>query len=409
VSTGSLARLAGRVLLCSMQLPPRPNGGAAVVERMFRGIDPRDYRVISFHHEWATMDTTAAGLPAKTMLLDTAWRTNPQPGYRLAQVRYARKMVVETIRRGRVIAEMARDEGCAAIVVTSSISPDPAAALLAARLTGIPYFPYMWDNWRHLIAISGRLPAALAAGMQSAVLAGARTTFVVNSSIAEDLLRDHGRHSLVVGIPLPDPRLLDEPPVKAWPSSPGRIGLLFTGQVYAANLEALTNVVAALNDPRLDAAELHIYAAQSEAHIKSRGLDGKVVVHPHVQWEELRQVQREADILILALSFTSPYPDIIRTASPTKTGEYLASGRPVLVHAPPDSYPAAIARRFGLPLVDRRDPRSVADAIARIAEDPSYRDRIIAGARRAALALYSPKATTERFVRAINHGINQRT
>jgi glycosyltransferase involved in cell wall biosynthesis len=73
----------------------------------------------------------------------------------------------------------------------------------------------------------------------------------------------------------------------------------------------------------------------------------RINFHPPVSTEESAEIQVRADLLFLPLSFTCEYPALIRTSAPGKFGEYLASGTPVLVHAPADSFPVRFVTQHG--------------------------------------------------------------
>jgi len=78
-------------------------------------------------------------------------------------------------------------------------------------------------------------------------------------------------------------------------------------------------------------------------------------------------VQRGADILFLPLAFNSPYPEIIKTSAPGKIGEYLAAKKPILVHAPSDSFISWYFRKYNCGLVvDEADPEKLAQEIIRL-------------------------------------------
>ena len=68
-----------------------------------------------------------------------------------------------------------------------------------------------------------------------------------------------------------------------------------------------------------------------------------------------------ADVLFLGLSLSSDHPAIVRTATPARLVEYMASGRPPLVHAPTGSHVAEYARREDFAeVVDVADPEAAA-------------------------------------------------
>ena len=84
---------------------------------------------------------------------------------------------------------------------------------------------------------------------------------------------------------------------------------------------------------------------------------------------EARSAQRGADILFLPIAFDAK-PHVIATASPSKMPEYLATGRPILVHAPRGSYLASYAREHGFAeVVDEPDEAALAAAVRRLATD----------------------------------------
>lgn len=405
-----MKRLATRLLVCSPELPPDHNGLAMVLERIFRDIDPADYCLAGFGSKVEVEAASEDGpLSARTHRLGSKWRYTGAvpPGYRLRPVRWLRGFSGEVVPRARRLARLLREEHCGALLIpTSQHTPDFLAGVLASRMAKVPLFVYMLDNWRYMLAFQDPTMGRYAKYMQSLALARTRGVLVPNQFIADELARDHGRESVVVGIPPPNPVPASDLAPDPWPRQAGQISLVFTGNVYGAHFDALTRVLNALESPRLDSVTLHIYTSSPEPFMRSRGLTGRVQFHSHVEPHLIQEVQRRADILLLPLSFRTPYPEIINAAAPTKTGEYLASGRPILIHAPPDSYLAALAREHGVgALVDQPAPELIVDAILRIANDDAYRAEITAAAQAAARLLYSPAATTDRFVETLNEWI----
>jgi glycosyltransferase involved in cell wall biosynthesis len=89
------------------------------------------------------------------------------------------------------------------------------------------------------------------------------------------------------------------------------------------------------------------------------------------------QIHKQADILFLPLAFASEYREIIRTAAPGKICEYLSARRPVLVHAPADSFTAWYFREHDCGVVaDTNDPVELAHALERLIVDPELRNRV---------------------------------
>ncbi|HEY8174648.1 MAG TPA: glycosyltransferase, partial [Gemmatimonadaceae bacterium] len=95
-------------------------------------------------------------------------------------------------------------------------------------------------------------------------------------------------------------------------------------------------------------------------------------------------------------------PEVIRTSAPGKMGEYLASGRPILAHAPRDSFVAWYFREYDCGvLVDERSPDRMTEALRRLTEDKELVARIAQNARRRAEIDFHPRKAESAFLAAV--------
>jgi glycosyltransferase involved in cell wall biosynthesis len=174
--------------------------------------------------------------------------------------------------------------------------------------------------------------------------------------------------------------------------------IVYTGTIYDAQLDAVQDLLTAIERRDGRAATLHVYGGQGEAELLARGLRGSLAVHPHESADAIAAVQAAADVLFLPLAFRSPYPEVVRTSAPMKLGDYLAAGGPILVHAPAGSFVAEYCRRHDCALVvDRPEPARVAGALEELARDPSLRARLIENARGRARRDFSVDVARDRF------------
>ena len=242
-------RLATRLLVCSTAVPPDPGGLSIAVSRLFADIDPADYCLVSFRSKLLPSENGPVPLPATTYRLPTDWIPTKliRADYPLRPIRATRKFTAEVLRRGRRMAALIRRERCGAVLVTTSMETvDVPAAWLAARLTGVPLCIYMLDNWRYMLRLFDPVFAPVDGAFQSAVLAGTRCLLVQNQYMAEEIKRENGRDGAVVGIALPTGAKLGENNSQAWPSIPGELRIVFTGNVYLAHFDALARVLESL-------------------------------------------------------------------------------------------------------------------------------------------------------------------
>jgi glycosyltransferase involved in cell wall biosynthesis len=284
--------------------------------------------------------------------------------------------------RARQIADIARRERCGVLVGCTGDLYDLPATALAARWAGLPFVPYIFDDYIEQWTGTAR---GIAARLEPAALRGARAVIVPNEFTREEYERRCGVRGTIVRNPcsIPDLDALDR---AERVFDPGAVHIVYTGAVYHANSDAFRNLIATI--PRLTPTRvlLHIYTAQSVDDLGGHGVRGPNVVHHiHIHQSEVARVLRHADILFLPLAFRSPIQEVIRTSAPGKMGEYLSVRRPVLVHAPGNSFVSWYfrANRCGI-VVDNEDTGTLAGAIGRLLEDESLREEVSGNARQAA-------------------------
>jgi glycosyltransferase involved in cell wall biosynthesis len=374
----SLLRLPVRTLVYSHVIPPHASGHSTVLERLFRGIDPDGYRLITFDDIPDSFTNNQAGsppLPARTRSYSSQWIFSVPSDYRLKRVRYTRLLTTEIAKTARLMAQFCVEEQCQAIIATSGTMPRLPAAALAARLARVPLVLLIWDFWRyqetepflrHLVEI-----------LEPIVFRSAAAVVAPNELLADSIARLDGVRPVVIRNPIDNAAiegvrdtLIDRPR-----SGPWRI--VFTGQIYAAMTDAVVNLLTALESPELEDVELHYYGPQSAQELAVIGIKGRIVCHPFIPPPEVYSVQRSADALFLPLAFSGPLKDLIYSSSTSKLADYLASGRPILVHAPPGVFPAWYVRRHGCGLiVDVPDPKVLGQAIQLLQTDSALCRRL---------------------------------
>lgn len=187
----------------------------------------------------------------------------------------------------------------------------------------------------------------------------------------------------------------------------GRPSIVFTGAIYDAQADAVRRLIGALCSTDLDGLEphLHLLTQSDRGALEELGIREDDRVHiGAASRAEARSAQQQADILFLPIAFDAKR-HVIETASPSKMPEYLASGRPILVHAPPDSYLARYARAHGFAeVVDEPDAGALASAVRRLATDEEHRGRLAERAA-ATLARHDSANVAELFRDSVSLGL----
>jgi glycosyltransferase involved in cell wall biosynthesis len=175
--------------------------------------------------------------------------------------------------------------------------------------------------------------------------------------------------------------------------------ILFTGRIYWPQIGALKNLVKAveeMNDPNFT---LKFYCPNPKEYLKRIGIDS-----PKIEWsvaapKEMPAIQSSADILFLPLSWGTKSQQIIDTATPGKLTDYLAAGRPMLIHAPATSTLVAYAKqRQFAEVVDTEDTRALQVAIRKIVSDIPASRKLVENAKKTFDENHEATANAKKFL-----------
>jgi len=388
----------------SSLVPPSASGMTVALYHLLKGFSGDEYCLISQqdYDEQTPGHSYMEKLPVKYYCLPVEkimWRGG---GYRLPQ-RLGYVYIPLTIMvRARRIAEILRRESASALVVGTGgwDCLNMPAGYLACRMTGIPYYAYIFDyyskQWEGPNYWGHGDYVGLARRMESALLKGAAGIIAPNEFLRDALRQDYGVEATVIHNPCDLSMYELRPSERA--REDGEVKIIYTGDIYDAHFDAFVNLMSAIERLRRDDIKLHAYTIRTHEYLREHGISGPVVLHPHAANDLMPEVQREADVLFLALAFHPPYPEAIRTAAPGKMGEYLASGTPILLHAPPDSFVSWYFRRHECGLVvDEDDAGALARGLEELLQNEELRRRLVANALVRAREDFSVVAVQRKF------------
>lgn len=128
--------------------------------------------------------------------------------------------------------------------------------------------------------------------------------------------------------------------------------ITFLGNIYWAQEQAVRNVVQAVEQLKDLPIKFYLYTPHSKEYLESIGIrSSEKIIFTFCQPQEVSKVMTESNLLLVALSFGTKFPNLINTSSPGKLCEYLISGRPILVHAPAESFLSKYAKKHNFALV----------------------------------------------------------
>ena len=297
--------------------------------------------------------------------------------------------------RARKLADYLRVTGCTSLLVCTGGFEDIPEGFLAGHWARVRVVAYYFD-W-YGMQWPTRLRRMVALWIESRIIRKFGAVIVPNEALRDALVERYGVQPIVIHNPCHE-HPLSRRPLSKWPTDDGEITVVYTGAVYHAHFDAFRNLVLALAGSAPASMRLHVYTWQPPWVLRDHGIEAGFVFHGHLPPESIAEVQRRADVLFLPLAFESPIDEVLRTSAPGKMGEYLATGRPILVHAPPDSFLSRYFRehRCGV-VVDDNSPIAVAGALERIAEDASLRQAVGEKARERARIDFDPALARATF------------
>lgn len=271
---------------------------------------------------------------------------------------------------------------CKSCRVVLAIFPDEAyllAAYLAARVTGCIFIPYFHNTYLESRQGVGRV---FAQWLQARVFNAARHVFVISDGMAEVFTRNYpGLKCSALPHSFNEP--LDGCQVLPLSSdAPFTIG--FCGNVNRSCHEAAARAFSALGS--IEDIQFKICSGLPEKFFLELGLpQGRTDVQ-RLSRARLLETLKDCDVLLLPHGFEGGLARIeYETIFPTKTIEYLLSGRPILAHTPPGVFLTRFLRQHDCALVvDDKNPSSLLVAFERLRTDDILRQRLVHNALRTA-------------------------
>ncbi len=390
----------------SHALPPSPTGQAVILRRLLEGIPADRYCLIShtnYTHD-AALKNRADQLPATYYhLRSTEWAKEIHRLH-FAFIRQPLSLPKQVKQRAAEIVDILVKERAELLIVCTGDMFDLPSAALAARRLKIPLVVYLFDDYLYQWQGFSRMLAKI---IEPMVLRSAQTVIGPNEYLVGAYKRRYGLDMRLLRNLCPIPNLQKITPSRE-DFDPKDTNIVYAGSVYFAHFDAFRNLLisAAQLQRRL---RLHIYTSQTADDLAREGITGPhVVLHPPVPQAEILQIVRGADLLFLPLAFHSAIPEVIKTSAPGKMGEYLALQRPILVHAPADSFVSwyFTKHQAGL-VVGVNDANTLAQQLKEFLADPTRQQQTADNARQCAENDFAQSVVQQQFYHLLQESVRQ--
>jgi glycosyltransferase involved in cell wall biosynthesis len=391
--------------LVSHKVPPSGTGQSLVIYRMLQGFNPESYCLVTNerHNPSDPGENPSEMLPCSYHYLPPPYKLSRGYRFGLQRLREGVNVLLVVLQYARLIAEIVKREKCEAVVAcTGEVALLPAGYLASLR-AGVPFYAYIFDHYSYR-EWDDPIAAFWARRFEPLLMKRAKGVIAVNEVLRDDLRERFGVEATVIQNAFDMTPYTTATPRDAVPhEASGEVNIVYTGAVYEAHFGAFRNLMAALRILDRPGIRLHLYTNQPDATLERENVRGPIIRHPQQSMTEMPRVQMEADILFLPLAFDSPYPDLVKTSATTKLGEYMAARRPILVHAPRDSFVSRYFRKHECGVVvDDDDPAQLAEGIELILRDSELCRRLIANAFERARTDFSISTARAAFARLLD-------
>ncbi len=393
--------------LISNILPPSDTAHAAIIYRLLSHLPPESYCLLSSrNYDDVEQPNYSGRLAGKYYYLPPQFQLTRGYRFGLKTVRETFNATAGILARARTIAQILKRERCEAVVVCTGGNEilDFPAGYLASRMVGARFYAYLLDQYAHMVSyVLGNSPLRR---VEPLIIRGAAGVVVPNEFLKEEVRNRYGVEAVVIhnACDLSQyEKSNDDGRANSNARSAIETGIVYTGGIGTLHFDPFKNLMAAIQSLDGLNVAVHLYSMQQPADIERYGIHGRVVCHDYVQVAAMPAIQQQADILFLPLSFEMRYHEIVRTAAPGKMGEYLAARRPILVHAPADSFIANYFREHECGVVvDQNDPAELARAIGSLIANADLRRELARRAGERAEADFDVKKARKQFTEIIS-------
>jgi len=384
--------------LVSLGLPPSQSGQSLVLYHLLKDLGPDQYSLITQKnfHLYGSQGNGSSHLPGTYHYIN--------PDYQVIRgiLRFASTArstgILNSLLKVRIhqLRRIICQERSEAVIACTGDLFDPPAAYQVSKSLDIPYILYAFDHYSH--QWMPPLLHAFARKHEEQIILGAAEIIVPNEFLHREYRRTYDVEATVLHNPC-DLSRYQARPEHDRADNEKEITILYTGAIYEAHYDAFQNLIQALHTLGRPEVRLHIYTPQSESRLRANNISGEYVTyHKNQPIFMMPEIQQRASILFLPLAFNSPYPEIVKTASPGKIGELLAAKRPVLVHAPADSFVSWYFNQHSCGLVvSENDPVELAKGIERLVSDQELQQNLGMVAYARAKEDFDDRVIKERF------------
>ena len=355
------------ILFVTTFYPPNNTGASVVMSNLIKELDQDTvYGVVTWANSYKDKDETINGKIVHK-LFNFQYLFNPRLWF------FVRRFTFNSEKR-KVIKLIKREK----ITHVVGVYPDLdflEVARSASETCGVKFYAYLHDTLAE--GLSHKRYKNIAKVVQQKIFDTSHKIFVMSEGM-KDLYKD--KYNVETTPVLHS--FSEEVEEKELNNETVEKSIFWGGAIYAINKETVKRVHAACKE--LDYT-LTLSAANTPEKLDNLGFENKnIKILPFLSREDYITTVGNQQALLLSIDWpdeSAVHKDELGTIFPTKTIEYLISGRPILVHCPEEYFLAKFFKKHqcGIVLTDR-DPKKIKEQIESVFNDEKKLKEMVANA-----------------------------
>ncbi len=396
--------------IVSNSLPPELSGSSIVIYKLVKDIPKENYcfiyagRKASFRKILSTYPEAKLYDVKHDFLL-----TNRLPRFKslqiilkfFMQIYYILAFTLGSLIRATQIFRIIKKENIQVIIGCTSDPFNLPATMLAAKMASIPFMAYIFDDYAY--QFTGYL-RKFSLWIEPIVLKRARYVIVTNEYMEKEYRQRHNIECKIIRNPVELPNLSDINKQIKSDHDKNIVRIVFTGSFYTAHYDAFRTLLKAIDEIESPKIKFYLYSTCNKELFSKVNISTKsIVFNKPVDHSKINHVLRQGSILYLPLAFETPYPELIRSSSPGKTGEYLSIGRPILAHVPKDTFIDKYFRHFKCgAVINNNDTNEMQKLLLKLISDKKWQDELVTNALNRAKYDFNLEIVRKKFIDLIN-------
>ena len=268
-----------------------------------------------------------------------------------------------------------------------------------SKVSDVPYVVHMMDDWPTTLyrdKLFGFYLRWRLHGEINLLMETATTLIGISEKMGKMFEERYGRRFQTFHNPIDLDRWIGAGKHNWTTSIPFRV--VYAGRIGIANQRGVQDICDAVASLYSEGCriELDLYVLEGNQEVSQRfQRPGCVFVKSPIPYLEMPSVLANADGLLLPLDFDLRSIDFAQYSMPTKTSEYMASGTPVVIYAPPENAVTEYAgsQKWGY-IVSDQGISGLKTALIHLMQDQSLREKL--GQKAQSLAIQNHDAVKVR-------------